>query len=124
MISSNVPQEKEKFITFDGETKFYIGDKVRIQYPEWRGGVIGNIHDIFSDSISIDVETIGIKNIPFDIIWKMRRVERNENFDTVPYYDAEEKEFWRTHWITKDGIKEKTEEDIKMLEEFHRKYEK
>lgn len=120
MIVTNIP--KEIYVSFNNEVKFYVGDKVRIQYIDWRGGVVGNIAGIFPDSIDIDIGVFGIKNVPFLKIWKMRRAEHNENFDTVPYYDAEEKEFWHTHWITKDGIKEKTPEDIKMLEEFFEKY--
>ena len=121
MVESNVPQEK--YVSFNGDIEFYIGDKVRIQYPEWRGGVVGKILDIFADSLTVDIGVFGSRNVPFSKIWKMRRAEYNEDFNTVPYYDAEEKEFWRTHWITKDGIKEKTAEDIKMLEDFHKKYE-
>lgn len=120
MVTSNVPVER--FVTFNDDVKFYIGDKVRIQYPEWRGGVVGDITDIRENSLSVDIGIFGTKEVPFEKIWKMRRAETNEDFNTVPYYDAEEKEFWRTHWITKDGIKEKTEEDIKMLEEFFEKY--
>ena len=120
MVNSNIPQEK--YVSFNNKVKFYIGDKVRIQYIEWRGGVIGKILDIFPDSLNIDIKFFGSENVPFSKIWKMRRAEHNEDFNTVPYYDAEEKEFWRTHWITKDGIKEKTAEDIKMLEEFAKKY--
>lgn len=119
MVNSNIPQEK--YVSFNDEVKFYIGDKVRIQYPEWRGGVVGEILDIFSDSLTVDVGIFGRKHVPFSKIWKMRRAEHNEDFDTVPYYDAEEKEFWRMHWITKDGIKMKTEEDVKMLEELRNK---
>ena len=121
MVNSNVPQEK--YLSFNDEVKFFIGDKVRIQYPEWRGGVIGTILDIFADSLTVDIGIFGSENVPFSKIWKTRRAEHNEDFNTFPYYDAEEMEFWHTHWITKDGIKEKTKKDIKMLEDFHKKYE-
>lgn len=122
MVSSNIP--KEEYVSFNDEVKFYIGDKVRIQYPEYRGGIIGTISYIYDDYLKVHVKDIGYFDIHFSKIQKMRRAECYEDFNTVPYYDAEEKEFWRTHWITKDGIKEKTPEDIKMLDDFFERYNK
>lgn len=118
MISSNVP--KEKYMMYN-EEKFYIGNEVRILYANHTGEIIGWIDNIDSDGVDIQNE-ISIRYIPFSEIYKMRRTKENENFETIPYYDEEDKEFWRIHWCTKDGIKEKTEEDLKMLEEFFEKW--
>lgn len=117
MITSNIP--REKYVIYNNEN-FYIGNEVRILYVN-HNGIIGWIYNIDADGVDIRNE-IGIKYIPFSEIKKMRHTKENEDLDTVPYYDEEEKEFWRTHWCTKDGIKEKTEEDIKMLEEFFEKW--
>jgi hypothetical protein len=90
-----------------------------------KSGYIGELLEIKYDTITLRIN-FGCEreNLELKIsdIEKLRRAEPNETFDTVPYFDAEEKEFWRTHWYTRDGIKEKTPEDIKMLEEFFKKY--
>lgn len=117
MVVSNVPTKKH--ITFSGGN-FFIGDYVRIQYKDWKGGVIGVIDDIYPDSLEI-TSGILVKKVLFSEIEKLKKVPRSENFNTVPYYDEEDKEFWRTHWITPEGIKEKTEEDLKILEELYAK---
>ena len=124
MITTNVP----KFPHLDtGKAKFYKSDKVRV-VTNLKSSYIGKIIEINSDSIVLFVPLYKgddtTKMVMLYEIEKMRRAEPNETFDTVPYYDAEEKEFWRTHWYTRDGLKEKTPEDIKMLKEFFEKYEK
>lgn len=117
MVKSSIP--REKYVIYNDEN-FYIGDEVRILYTNYEGGIIGWIDNIDGDGVGIRNEISG-KYVLFSKIQKMRHTKENETFDTVPYYDEEEREFWRTHWCTKDGIKEKTEEDIKMLEEFFEK---
>lgn len=119
MIKTNIPREPVLYV---GEAMFRKGDRIRIQ-KKIMGGYIGEIAEIKYESIVLNIQfynggAIHTKEIALFDINKIRRAEPGETFDTVPYYDAEEKEFWRTHWYTKDGIKEKTLEDIKMLEAF------
>lgn len=38
----------------------------------------------------------------------LRKSTKDENFNNVPYYDEQEKEFWETHRITRNGIKKLT----------------
>lgn len=126
LVVSNVPSKKHVlFLTEDKPTEvFHVGDRVRILYKEHKGGIIGIISDISYDSVFVSNEVYKGREVSFDTIDKMRTVPQSENFETVPYYDKEEEEFWRTHWYTPEGIKEKTPEDIKMLEEYRKKWEK
>lgn len=121
-IKSNVPKPEEICVFTDDNTKFFIGDNVRIQYVDWKGGIIGKISDIFADSLVIYTSIMGERVVLFSEIQKIKKVALDETFDTVPFYDEEEAEFWRTHWVTREGIKEKTAEDIRMVEEFKKKY--
>ena len=121
-IKSNVSKPEEICVFTDDNTKFFIGDNVRIQYVDWKGGIIGKISDIFADNLVIYTGIMGERIVLFSEIQKMKKVALDETFDTVPFYDEEEAEFWRTHWVTREGIKEKTAEDIRMLEEFKKKY--
>ena len=122
MITTNVP---ETLYLDTGHARFYKGDRIRVSMKN-RNGYIGEILEIKAESIVLFVPIYkgddSTREIVLRDIDKLRRAEPNETFETVPYYDAEEKEFWRTHWYTRDGIKEKTPEDIKMLEEFFAKY--
>lgn len=122
MIKTNMPREP---ILSVGEAMFRKGDRIRIMKKNM-GGYIGEIVEIKFDSVVLNVKLFpgdkSTEEVDLHQIEKIRRAEPGETFDTVPYFDAEEKEFWRTHWYTKDGIKEKTPEDIKMLEEFFAKY--
>ena len=120
-VNSNIPKLDEKCVFFDNNTRFFVGDNVRIQYVDWKGEIIGEILDISSNNLTI-TSILGPKRISFSKIRKMKKVPYDETFDTVPFYDEEDAEFWRTHWITKDGIKEKTAEDRRMLEKFKKKY--
>ena len=119
MLKTNVP---EIFCLETEHAQFYIDDRIRVVLDSG-SSYIGKIVDIKTDSIVLGFEYHDIKEIKLNDIKKLRRAEPNETFDTVPYYDAEEKEFWRTHWYTKNGIQEKTPEDIAMLEEFFKKYQ-
>lgn len=121
MIKTNVPQNAELYVD---NGVFYIGNRIRVATKN-RSGYIGELFEIKHDTITLRLNFGSekeYKELNISSIEKLRRAEPNETFDTVPYFDAEEKEFWRTHWYTKDGIKEKTPEDIKMLEEFFAKY--
>lgn len=118
MLKTNVP---EKPCLDTGNAKFFVGDRIRVVLNSY-SSYIGNISEIKANSIVLTFEMFDAKEIKLDEVYKLRRAEPGETFDAVPYYDEEEKEFWRTHWYTKDGIKEKTPGDIAMLEEFFNKY--
>ena len=122
MFKTNIP--KDIYLSA-GSARFYKGDKIRVCMKNWNG-YIGEIVEIKSYSIVLNVPICKgddfKREIDLSEINKLRRAEPNETFETVPYYDAEEKEFWRTHWYTRDGIKEKTPEDIAMLESFFNEY--
>lgn len=128
-IMSNIP-EIPMMITTDYKT-FKIGDRVRVQfvakkYPEYPysgGGVIGVITAINHDSFVVDF-VLDKRVVAFDDVYIIKNVGETETFETVPNINDEEREFWRTHWITKDGIKKKTAEDLKMLEEFNKELKK
>lgn len=60
----------------------------------------------YPNGIMID-RTHGKKFVLFADIEKMRLSNPGEDFNNTPFYDEHESEFWRSHIITKDGIKER-----------------
>lgn len=106
-ITTNKPTVEKIFV---GSEEFIKGDRVRVQlvpieqpeYPFSGGGVIGQITAIHPDSFMVNDRLI-----PFDCVLLMRKAETWENFNTVPYYNEEERDFWETHWITPNGIEKK-----------------
>lgn len=113
-IYSNVPECPH--IVVDG-VLFERGHKVRVltkKKQEYLGRVAGIEYDRFNLRFK-DLELEAA--IKFADVAKMRMAKPDEDLNSEPYFDDEEKEFWRTHWVTKDGIAEKTPEEIKMLEE-------
>lgn len=125
MITTNIP--KEIYINNDN-VQFHKGERVRILAKNYNYSCIGDVIEINTDSIILLLIPLSkwdtkreTKRIVLKDIEKIRKAEQDETLDNVPYFDDEEKEFWRTHWCTKDGIKEKTEEDIKMLKDFFSK---
>lgn len=122
-ITSNVP-EHPIFVTNTFHV-FSVGNRVRVQlypkkekeYPYSGNAMIGKIKDIFHNGFIIENGIIA-KPIMFGDIFIIRNADENESFDNTPYINDEEREFWRTHWMTKDGIKEKTAEDLEMLKNF------
>jgi len=129
MLRSNVP-ETPMFVSDDYHS-FMIGDRVRVQfypkkekeYPYSGGGIIGKIAAIYYDSFLIKTSMTD-RIVSFTEVFIIKKVDDKESFDNTPYINDEEREFWRTHWHTKEGIKEKTAEDLKMLEEFNKKWNK
>ncbi len=122
-ITSNV-QERPIFVTNTFHV-FSVGNRVRVQlypkkekeYPYSGSGIIGKIKDIFHNGFIIENSIIA-KPIMFEDIFIIRNADENESFDNTPYINDEERAFWCTHWITKNGIKEKTAEDLEMLKNF------
>lgn len=131
-VMSNVP-EVPMMVTDEYKT-FNVGDYVRIQYyPSEEnmkkgylysgGGIIGRVSQINHDRCYI-ANGYDDREITFDRIFIIKKVDLKENFENTPYINDEEREFWRTYWYTRDGIKRRTAEDSKMLEEFNKKYNK
>lgn len=128
-VISNVP--KYPILMTNTCHIFDIGDRVRIQYYPKKekeylysgGGIIGKIKQIFHDSFIVE-NSLDERLVMLEDVFIIKKISEDENFDNTPYIDDEEREFWRTHWHTKDGIKEKTAEDLKMLEEFENKWNK
>lgn len=124
IFKTNMPSE---LYLDTGNTRFYKGDRLRIVLKN-KNSYIGELVEIKAESIVLFVPICkgddSTRELMLEDIDKLRLAESNETFETVPYYDAEEKEFWRTHWYTRDGIKEKTPEDIAMLEKFFKEHSK
>lgn len=104
---------------------FGIGARIRIQFeakqPEFPysgNGMIGIINSFNNDGIMLNNNTYGLTFVYFSRIFLMKHISDFENFENTPFYNDEEKKFWLTHWMTKDGIKKKTKEEIEMLENF------
>lgn len=100
---------------------YKIGDRVRVQfvakkypqYPYSGGGIIGNIKQIYHDYF-----VVNNRKVDFDDVFIIKIVDEHETFDTVPNINDEEREFWRTHWFTRDGIKRKTRKELRILEKY------
>lgn len=100
---------------------YKIGDRVRVQfvakkypqYPYSGGGIIGNIKQIYHDYF-----VVNNRKVDFDDVFIIKTVDEHETFDTVPNINDEEREFWRTHWFTRDGIKRKTRKELRILEKY------
>ena len=100
---------------------YKIGDRVRVQfvakkypqYPYSGGGIIGNIKQIYHDYF-----VVNNRKVDFDDVFIIKTVDEHETFDTVPNINDEEREFWRTHWFTRDGIKRKTQKELRILDEY------
>lgn len=122
-ISTNVPANPELYLTQnDGSVeKFSIGDKVTVLMQSHNQRV-GMITEIQSDHFCIrivdrdfmpifDIETISLAEVK-----KMRRASIDDL--TKPYFDEEEREFWMTHYMSRDGIVERTPANIAALRRF------
>ena len=128
VLQSNVP-EMPMFVSDDYHA-FTIGDRVRIQfypteekqYPYSGGGMIGKITAIYHDSFLVKT-SMNERYVKFTEVFIIKKVNDQENFENTPYINDEEREFWRTHWRTRNGIRKKSEEDISRLEEFCRKWQ-
>ena len=113
MIKTNVPEE----IWIDnGKEKYIIGDKIRILLNN-HNEYIGEIQDIKYDNILLCLDNNNKIRIYIKDIFKIRYALVNENFKDNPYFDKNEINFWRTHWITKEGIVEEVDSHINNLKE-------
>ena len=120
-IKANVPSEP---IMYVNDEEYRIGDRVRILKVDRLAESIGYIHNIMNKAVIIYIGGCvqELRAYAFGEIGKIRHILVNEDLNTAPFFDDEEREFWRTHWMTRDGLKEKTPEDIAMLEELAEKY--
>lgn len=104
MFTSNIPKEKYIVDTSTNET-FKLLDRVRVLFDKYSGGAIGDIVKINEDEFLLMTVERTIVHIQYEKVLKLRKAARDENFNNVPYYDEQEKEFWKTHRITRDGIR-------------------
>lgn len=121
-ISTNVPATPELYLTQDDGSleKFSVGDKVTIlmHNHNMRTGVISKIQsDYFCirpvdrTSFQFDIESISLSTVR-----KIRRASIDDL--SKPYFDEEEREFWMTHYVSRDGIVERTPANIAAMRRY------
>lgn len=121
-LTTNVPARPELYLTQDDGSleKFSVGDRVAVlmQNHNMRTGVIIKIKsDYFCirpvdrTSFQFDVESISMSTVK-----KIRKASIDDL--SKPYFDEEEKEFWMTHYMSRDGIVERTPADIAAMRRF------
>lgn len=127
-LTTNVPANPELYLTQDDGSveKFSVGNKVTVLMQNHNQRV-GMITEIQSDHFCIrivdrdfmpvfDIETISLAEVK-----KMRRALIDDL--SKPYFDDEEREFWMTHYMSRDGIVERTPADIAAMRRFFEKWE-
>ena len=127
-LTTNVPARPELYLTQDDGSveKFSVGNKVTVLMQNHNQRV-GMITEIQSDHFCIrivdrdfmpvfDIETISLAEVK-----KMRRASVKDL--TKPYFDDEEREFWMTHYMSRDGIVERTPADIAAMRRFFEEWE-
>ena len=122
-LTTNVPVNSELYLTQDNGSleKFSVGDKVTVlmQNHNQRVGVITDIQADHLRLRPVDrsfVPIFDIESISLSDVKKMRRASIDDL--TKPYFDEEEREFWMTHYMSRDGIVERTPADIAALRRF------
>lgn len=114
VITSNIPKEKYIVDTLTNE-KFKLLDRVRVLFEKYSGGAIGAVVEINETEFLLMTDERTIAHISYEKVLRLRKAAIDENFNNVPYYDEHEKEFWKTHCITRDGIRKSTAFDRKNL---------
>lgn len=122
-ISTNIPAHPELYLTQDDGSleKFSVGDKVTVLMLN-HNQRIGAITDIQADYFCIrpidrhftpifDIEMVSLSNVK-----KMRKASIDDL--DKPYFDDEEREFWMTHYVSRDGIVERTPADIAAMRRY------
>lgn len=122
-LTTNVPANPELYLTQDDGSveKFSVGDKVTVlmQNHNQRVGVITDIQSDHFRLRPVDrnfVPIFDIESISLSDVKKMRRASIDDL--TKPYFDEEEREFWMTHYVSRDGIVERTPEDIAAMRRY------
>lgn len=122
-LTTNVPANPELYLTQDdgSSEKFSIGNKVTVLMLN-HNQRIGVITEIRADHFRIrpidrhftpifDIETVSLSEVK-----KMRRASIKDLSNA--YFDEEEREFWMTHYMSRDGIVERTPADIAALRRY------
>jgi hypothetical protein len=122
-LTTNVPANPELYLTQDdgSSEKFSIGNKVTVLMLN-HNQRIGVITEIQTDHFRIrpidrhftpifDIETVSLSEVK-----KMRRASIKDLSNA--YFDEEEREFWMTHYMSRDGIVERTPADIAALRRY------
>lgn len=122
-LTTNIPANPELYLTQDDGSleKFSVGNKVTVLMLN-HNQRIGAITDIQADHFCIrpvdrdflpvfDIETVSLSDVK-----KMRKASIKDL--SKPYFDEEEREFWMTHYISRDGIVERTPADIAALRRY------
>ena len=122
-LTTNIPANPELYLTQnDGSMKkFSVGDKVTILMLN-HNQYIGAIVEIQTDHFCIrpvdrhftpifDIEPVSLSDVK-----KMRKASIDDL--DKPYFDEEEREFWMTHYVSRDGIVERTPADIAALRRY------
>lgn len=122
-LSTNIPANPELYLTQDDGSleKFSVGNKVTVLMLN-HNQRIGVITEIRADHFCIrpidrhftpifDIETVSLSNVK-----KMRKASIDDL--DKPYFDDEEREFWMTHYVSRDGIVERTPEDIAAMRRY------
>lgn len=122
-LTTNIPANPELYLTQDDGSleKFSVGNKVTVLMLN-RNQRIGVITEIRADHFCIrpidrhftpifDIETLSLSNVK-----KMRKASIDDL--DKPYFDEEEREFWMTHYVCRDGIVERTPEDIAAMRRY------
>ena len=108
MITSNVPNGNEQRLFYENE-QFKLGDRVRVLLDN-KSEYIGKIYAIFCDTFFINTK-IDTDIVSFSKVAKIRIAPNDETLDTIPFFDEEEKEFWRTHIHSRDGFRLRNENE-------------
>ena len=122
-LTTNIPANPELYLTQnDGSMeKFSVGDKVTVLMLN-HNQYIGAIVEIQTDHFCIrpvdrnftpifDIEPVSLSDVK-----KMRKASIDDLYK--PYFDKEEREFWMTHYVSRDGIVERTPADIAALRRY------
>lgn len=122
-LTTNIPANPELYLTQnDGSMeKFSVGDKVTVLMLN-HNQRIGVIVEIQTDHFCIrpvdknftpifDIEPVSLSDVK-----KMRKASIDDL--DKPYFDEEEREFWMTHYVSRDGIVERTPADIAALRRY------
>lgn len=107
-FKTNVPNIKEQRVCSDDE-QFKIGDRVRV-LMKGKSEYIGKIISIFCEGFYVRTDFEN-KQIFVSEVEKMRIATPTENLNDFPFFDDEEKDFWRKHILCKEGIRERTESE-------------
>lgn len=122
-LTTNIPANPELYLTQDDGSleKFSVSNKVTVLMLN-HNQRIGAITDIQADHFCIrpvdrdflpvfDIETVSLSDVK-----KMRKASIKDL--SKPYFDEEEREFWMTHYVSRDGIVERTPADIAALRRY------